>query len=67
MANEYKLTKRESEVLKLIVSGMSNKEIGKALNIALSTVKIHIAGIFTKLETNSRVKAAVIAVKKGVV
>ncbi len=67
MANEYKLTKRESEVLKLIVSGMSNKEIGKVLNIALSTVKIHIAGIFTKLETNSRVKAAVIAVKKGVV
>lgn len=57
------LSKREKEILSCISEGLSNKEIGNMLNIAESTVKIHVQNILKKLNLNSRVQAAVFAVE----
>ena len=48
------LTARELEVLKLIVKGMSNREIGAALTISTGTVKIHVNNILSKLGVSDR-------------
>lgn len=55
------LTERETEVLRLIALGGSNKEIASKLNISEKTVKNHISNIFQKLHVNSRTKAALYA------
>lgn len=51
----YKLTPREKELMELIYSGMSNKEIAETLFLSESTVKTHIYNIFRKLEVKNRV------------
>jgi DNA-binding NarL/FixJ family response regulator len=61
----YELTRREEEVLKLLATGESNREIGKRLFIGEQTVKNHVANIFRKLHVNDRTKAALLAVKLG--
>ncbi|TJY42039.1 response regulator transcription factor [Cohnella pontilimi] len=48
------LSKREQEVLELIVQGLNNKQIAKTLFISEHTVKNHITNIFQKLGTNDR-------------
>lgn len=53
------LTPREVEVLKLLVAGRTNREIGKVLYIGEETVKSHVAHILRKLEVTSRTQAAV--------
>ncbi|WP_405078987.1 response regulator [Paenibacillus chitinolyticus] len=59
------LTKREAQVLKLIASGMSNKEIGEALFISEKTVKTHVSHVLDKLGLADRTQAAILAVKHG--
>jgi two-component system nitrate/nitrite response regulator NarL len=59
------LSAREREILTLIARGDSNKVIGRALNIAETTVKIHVQHILRKLALTSRVQAAVYAVGHG--
>jgi DNA-binding CsgD family transcriptional regulator len=59
------LTMRESEILRLIGSGMSNKLIALELNIALGTVKAHVRAILDKLGARSRTQATVIAAQRG--
>lgn len=61
------LTGRELGVLKLIVAGNSNKEIGKELNISEATVKTHINSILSKLQVNDRTQAATTALQRGIV
>lgn len=61
------LTSREMEVLRLIVKGMSNKEIAQALSIAEGTVKIHVNNVLGKLGVNDRTKAATTALQRGIV
>jgi DNA-binding NarL/FixJ family response regulator len=61
------LTKRELEVLALVVEGKTNQEIGLALGISDKTVEKHLEGIFGKLGVASRVAAAVHAVRDGLV
>jgi DNA-binding NarL/FixJ family response regulator len=61
------LTEREEQVLKLVVEGKTNQEIGYALGISEKTVEKHLEGIFTKLKVASRVEAAVRAVREGLV
>jgi two-component system response regulator DegU len=61
------LTKRELEVLKWVVDGKTNQEIGLALGISEKTVEKHLDGIFTKLKVSSRVEAAVRAVRDALV
>jgi DNA-binding NarL/FixJ family response regulator len=61
------LTPREVEVLKTVVAGKTNQEIGLTLGISEKTVEKHLEGIFTKLGVASRVEAAVLAVREGYV
>lgn len=62
---ETPLTKRESEVLKQLALGLSNKEIAQALSISYETVKEHVQHILRKLSVADRTQAAVWAVRKG--
>ncbi len=48
------LSARQFEVFELIVRGLSNKEIARALNLAEGTVKIHVAALFRKLGVQRR-------------
>ena len=59
------LSPREREILRGIARGASNKEIGRELGIAETTVKIHVQHVLRKLEVASRVQAAVIASAHG--
>ncbi|MCC4116606.1 response regulator transcription factor [Aromatoleum toluclasticum] len=62
-----KLSPREREILVLIARGQSNKEIARSLDLAESTVKIHVQNVLRKLGLTSRVQAAVFAVEQGIV
>ena len=61
------LTGRELEVLRQIVDGKSNKEIGNELNISEATVKSHINNILSKLGVSDRTQAATTALQRGIV
>jgi DNA-binding NarL/FixJ family response regulator len=61
------LTSREMDVLKWVVLGKTNQEIGLALGISEKTVEKHLEGIFAKLQVASRVEAAVLAVREKLV
>ncbi|MGB7815536.1 MAG: response regulator transcription factor [Methylotenera sp.] len=62
-----KLSPREREIIVMLARGASNKEIARSLDLAESTVKIHVQGILRKLNIVSRVQAAVYAVEHGLV
>ncbi len=64
-ADKGKISPREREVLVLLARGASNKELARELDLAESTVKIHVQNILRKLNLNSRVQAAVYAVEQG--
>lgn len=59
------LTPRELETLGWLARGASNKEIARALDLAESTIKVHVQNILRKLSLHSRVQAAVYAVEHG--
>lgn len=61
------LTERETEVLRLIVGGNSNKEIGTQLFISEATVKTHINNLLSKLGVSDRTQAATLALQRGIV
>jgi DNA-binding NarL/FixJ family response regulator len=61
------LTDRETEVLKTIVAGKSNKEIAAALFISEATVKTHINNLLSKLGVTDRTQAATMALHRGIV
>jgi len=61
------LTERETEVLRLLAQGRSNKEIAAALTIGEKTVKTHVSNILSKLNVPSRTQAALYAVRIGLV
>jgi len=59
------LTEREHEVLRLLASGMSNREIAAALFISPKTASVHVSNILAKLGAGSRTEAAAIALRAG--
>ena len=61
------LTERETEVLRLLAKGQSNKEIAQTLVIGEKTVKTHVSNILAKLSVPSRTQAALYAVRIGLV
>jgi two-component system, NarL family, response regulator LiaR len=61
------LTERETDVLRLLGRGQSNKEISQALNIGEQTVKTHVSHILAKLGVSSRTQAALYAIRTGLV
>lgn len=62
---EVPLTQRESEVLKQLAQGLTNKEIALALQISYETVKEHVQHILRKIGVSDRTQAAVWSVRKG--
>lgn len=64
---EVPLTQRESEVLRQLAYGLTNKEIALALHISYETVKEHVQHILRKIGVTDRTQAAVWAVRKGLV
>jgi DNA-binding NarL/FixJ family response regulator len=64
-ADHMGLTPREVQVLKMVVAGNTNQEIGLELGISEKTVEKHLEGVFSKLGVASRVEAAVHAVREG--
>jgi len=61
------LSLREVEVVRLIVAGMSNKEISSNLHLSEKTIKNHVSRIFTKFNCTARTQAAVFALRSGLV
>lgn len=62
-----KLTKRQTEILRLISEGFSNVQIGERLNLAEATVKSHLTTIFKTLQVSDRTEAVVVAVRLGII
>lgn len=58
------LTQRESEILVLVIEGLSNKEIAARLEIGLSTVKHHVSSIFNRYAVQSRTELVALALKE---
>jgi two-component system, NarL family, response regulator LiaR len=61
------LTERETDVLRLLAQGKSNKEIARASNITEQTVKTHVSHILDKLDVPSRTQAALYAIRTGLI
>ena len=61
------LTERETETLRLIAKGYSNKEIASELGVSEVTVKTHVSSILSKLNLQSRTQVALFALKEGLV
>lgn len=64
---QEELTPTETNVLQMIVGGMSNKEIAFALDVSENTVKTHNKNIFGKIGVSDRTSAATVAIKRGLV
>lgn len=61
------LTERETEVLRLLAQGHSNKQIAHSLHISEKTVKTHVSNILSKLGVQSRTQATLYAIRIGLV
>jgi len=67
MAEQPTLSKREVEVLELVLDGCRNKEIADALSISQETVRVHLRTIFAKLDVHDRTAAVKVALRRGIV
>lgn len=61
------LTSRELEILNLVAKGMKNKDVAEELNLGLPTIKAYMSDIFTKLKVDSRTKAIMIGLQRGII
>jgi DNA-binding NarL/FixJ family response regulator len=61
------LSVREMDVLRLVVQGLANKEIGESLSISEFTVKNHVRSILEKLAVDDRTQAATMAIQRGII
>jgi DNA-binding CsgD family transcriptional regulator len=59
------LSEREIEILQLVATGVTNRQVAHQLDISVNTVKVHLRNVFTKLGAESRTEATMIAVQEG--
>jgi DNA-binding NarL/FixJ family response regulator len=67
LADPFKLSPRELEVLALIVQGGTNRDIARRLFISDRTVGVHVRNILAKLRVSGRIEAANVAIRLGLV
>jgi len=67
VALSVKLSRRETDVLRLITEGYTNTQISELLDISANTVKSHVIGLFNKLGVNDRTQAAVLATRNRII
>lgn len=65
-SKKYALTEQEVKTLHLLAEGLSNEEISRLMNLARETIKMHLKGLFRKLQVKNRTEAAVLAVREGI-
>jgi len=66
VVNEWTvLTERERQIISLVSEGLSNKEIGRRLNIADGTIKVHLHHVYQKLEISNRTLLAALAISSN--
>lgn len=61
------LTKRERQVLTLLVDGMTNKEIAEQLNLSHGTIRVYVSKILSKLSVTNRTEAATLALQNNLI
>jgi DNA-binding NarL/FixJ family response regulator len=66
-SNGEPLTPRETEVLKMLAEGLTNREIASGLRISENTVKYHLSAIFGKFGAASRTEAVMVGIHKGII
>lgn len=64
---QYHLTRREQDVLELLVQGLNNKDIAESLVVSKSTVKFHVSSILSKLGVSTRTEAVALALQEKLV
>ncbi len=64
---EIDLSEREREIIRLVATGASNKQIAQDLFISTNTVKVHLRNIFAKIGVTSRTEATLYAIREGLV
>lgn len=62
-----KLSDREKQVLQLIASGLSDKEIAKELNISIRTVQTYVKNVMLKFSSLNRAHAVALAIRSGII
>jgi DNA-binding NarL/FixJ family response regulator len=66
-SDDYNLTPREIEILRLLADGLVKKEIASSLGIVLSTVSTHLERVYVKLHVNTNTGAVAKALRKGII
>ncbi len=65
-SQKYGLTEQELKILHLLAEGLSNEEMSRLINLSRETIKMHLKGLFRKLQVKNRTEAAVLAVREGI-
>ncbi len=64
---KYRLTPRQIEVLEYLALGLQNKQIAHEMGISISTVKLHLNGIYMRLRVSNRVQALLRAREENII